>query len=118
MNVDRIPVEEHLVMARKFVLEWMNRRNPPQERSVIRILARIDLHTRRRWWRHYVQSNGPSITPLPYTRATKADRLGIQTPDGSHTQAPRKEAGKVKGKKVRAKERAEAKALKELAGQT
>ena len=23
-NVDRIPIEEHLVMARKFVLEWMN----------------------------------------------------------------------------------------------
>ena len=25
-NVDRIPVEEHRVMARKFVLEWMNRK--------------------------------------------------------------------------------------------
>ena len=56
MNVDRIPVEDYLVMARKFVLEWMNRRNTPQERAVIRILARIDLHIRRRWWRSYVDN--------------------------------------------------------------
>ena len=56
MNVDRIPVEEHLVMARKFVLEWMNRRDPPQERAVIRQLARIDLHIRRRCWRNYIDN--------------------------------------------------------------
>ena len=55
-NVDRIPVEEHLVMARKFVLEWMNRKSPPKEHTVIRILARIDLHIRRRWWRNYVDN--------------------------------------------------------------
>ena len=47
-NVDRIPIEDHLVMARKFVLEWMTRRNPPREHTVIRILARIDIHIRRR----------------------------------------------------------------------
>ena len=55
-NVDRIPVEQHLVMARKFVLDWMNRRNAPKEHTVIRILARIDLHIRRRWWRNYVDN--------------------------------------------------------------
>ena len=56
INVDRIPVEEHLVMARKFVLEWMNRRSPPKEHTVIRQLARIDLHIRRRWWRNYIDN--------------------------------------------------------------
>ena len=66
-NVDRIPVEEHLVMARKFVLEWMNRRNPPREHTVIRILARIDLHIRRRWWRNY--SDNPTWT---FTRSIMA----------------------------------------------
>ena len=55
-NVGRIPVEEHLVMAHKFVLEWMNKRNAPTEHTVIRILARIDLHIRRRWWRNYVDN--------------------------------------------------------------
>ena len=55
-NVDRIPVEEHLVMARKFVLEWMNRKSPPKEYTVIRILARIDIHIRRRWWRNYTDN--------------------------------------------------------------
>jgi hypothetical protein len=55
-NVDRIPIEEHLVMARKFVHEWMNRRSPPKEQAVIRILARIDLHIRRRWWRIYADN--------------------------------------------------------------
>ena len=55
-NVDRIPVEEHLVMARKFVLEWMNRRSPPKEHTVIRTLARIDLHLRQRWWKNYAEN--------------------------------------------------------------
>ena len=56
MNVNRVPIEEHLVMARKFVLEWMIRRNPPREHAVIRQLARIDLHIRQRWWRNYVDN--------------------------------------------------------------
>ena len=56
INVDRIQVEEHLVMARKFVLEWMNRRFSPKEHAVIRQLARIDLHIRRRWWRNYTDN--------------------------------------------------------------
>ena len=47
-------------MARKFVLKWMNRRSPPKEQTVIRILARIDLHIRRRWWRNY--SDNPTWT--------------------------------------------------------
>ena len=67
LNVDRIPIEEHLVMARKFVLEWMNRRSPPQERAVIRQLARIDLHIRRRWWR-----NGVDNPTWTFTKAIQA----------------------------------------------
>ena len=43
-------------MARKFVLEWMNRKSPPKEYTVIRILARIDIHIRRRWWRNYTDN--------------------------------------------------------------
>ena len=62
INVDRIPVEEHLVMARKFVLERMNRRSPPKEHTVIRQLARIDLHIRRRWWRNYTDNLTWSFT--------------------------------------------------------
>ena len=34
----------------------MNRRDPLPERAVIRQLARIDLHIRRRWWRNYVDN--------------------------------------------------------------
>ena len=43
-------------MARKFVLEWMNRRTPPKEHTVIRTLARIDLHLRQRWWKNYAEN--------------------------------------------------------------
>ena len=67
MNVNMIPIEEHLIMARKFVLEWMNRRNPPREDAVIRQLARIDLHLRQRWWRNYVDN--PTWT---FTKAIQA----------------------------------------------
>ena len=34
----------------------MSRMNPSLERAVIRILARIDLHIRRRWWRNFVDN--------------------------------------------------------------
>ena len=54
-------------MARKFVLEWMNRRSPPKENAVIRQLARIDLHIRRRWWRNYITN--PTWT---FTQAIEA----------------------------------------------
>ena len=49
VNVERASIEDHLVMARKFVLAWMIRRNPPPEWAVIRQLAHIDIHIRRRW---------------------------------------------------------------------
>ena len=67
VNDDRTPVEEHLTMARKFVLEWMNRRSPPKGNAVIRQLARIDMHIRRRWWRNYVDN--PTWT---FTQAIEA----------------------------------------------
>ena len=50
VNVGRTPIEEHLAMARKFVLEWADRRSPPQEHAVTRQMARIDIHIRKRWW--------------------------------------------------------------------
>ena len=57
------------------------------------------------------------LRSYPVPGLPRGDRPGSQTPDGSHEfQAPRKEAGTETVKKVRAKERAGAKALKELAG--
>ena len=73
MNVDRIPVEEHLGMARKFVLEWMNRRSPPKKHAVIRQLARIDLHIRRRWWRNYIDNPTWSFTHAIQATESLAD---------------------------------------------
>ena len=69
-NVHRIPIEEHLVLARKFILEWMNRRNPPREAIVIRTLARIDLHIRQRWWKNYTEN--PTWTFSHSIRASEA----------------------------------------------
>ena len=66
VNVERAPIEEHLVMARKFVFEWTINEHPPPESSVIRQLARIDIHIRRRWWKNY--NENPSWT---FTRAIK-----------------------------------------------
>ena len=73
INVDRIQVEEHLVMARKFVLEWMNRRSSPKEHAVIRQLARIDLHIRRRWWRNYIDNPTWSFTHAIQAAESLAD---------------------------------------------
>ena len=66
VNVERAPIEDHLVMARKFVFEWTIKEHPPPERAVIRHLARIDIHIRRRWWKNY--NENPSWT---FTRAIK-----------------------------------------------
>ena len=71
--MDRIQVEEHLVMARKFVLEWMNRRSSPKEHAVIRQLARIDLHIRRRWWRNYIDNPTWSFTHAIQAAESLAD---------------------------------------------
>jgi hypothetical protein len=73
INVDRIQVEEHLVIARKFVLEWMNRRSSPKEHAVIRQLARIDLHIRRRWWRNYIDNPTWSFTHAIQAAESLAD---------------------------------------------
>ena len=115
----------------------MNRSNPPQERAVIRILARIDLHIRRRWWRNYVDNPTWSFSKSIIAAEALADNQwsfdyaptlyqgyqGGQTWEPNPRWEPRvpgspKKTGKVKVRKVRAKEWAEAKALKELAGQT
>jgi hypothetical protein len=66
VNVEKAPIEEHLVMARKFVFEWTIKEHPPPEGAVIRQLARIDIHIRRRWWKNY--NGNPSWT---FTRAIK-----------------------------------------------
>ena len=45
----------------------MIRKNPPPECAVIKQLARIDIHIRQRWWKHYTEH--PTWT---FTRAIKA----------------------------------------------
>jgi hypothetical protein len=53
LNIDRSLVEDHLAQCRAFVLEWSTKSKPPDQGTITRQMARIDLKIRERWCKLY-----------------------------------------------------------------